>query len=52
MKIFANYLVYSLLCGDAGNRTRVQTSSTNAFYMLSSLLVFDQQPAKNSLLLT
>ena len=35
-----NYII-SRLCfgGDAGTRTRVQTSNPNAFYMLISLLV-------------
>ena len=33
--------------GDGGSRTRVQTSSTNAFYALSFQLVFGRVPGEN-----
>jgi hypothetical protein len=34
--------------GDAGNRTRVQTSNQNTFYMLIFRLVFDLKLTENS----
>ena len=36
------------LCGVGGVRTLVQTTSFQAFYMLSSWLVFDMRPDKNT----
>jgi len=35
-------------CGVGGSRTRVQTSSQNAFYMLSFYLIVGKQPEKSS----
>ena len=37
-----------LICGVGGVRTLVQTTSFQAFYMLSSWLVFDMRPDKNT----
>jgi len=34
--------------GAGGSRTLVQTSSKNAFYMLSFLLVFEHEPEKST----
>ena len=34
-------------CGAAGSRTRVQTSSKTAFYMLSFQLIVGEVPAKS-----
>lgn len=35
------------ICGDGGSRTRVQTSSTNAFYALSFQLIVGMLPGEN-----
>jgi len=44
LAIFISFNLYSLAVlnrGDAGNRTRVQTSGQKAFYILSFYLIFD-----------
>ncbi|CAM1334940.1 protein of unknown function [Tenacibaculum aestuariivivum] len=41
IKTLTNTGFIRVFCGDAENRTRVQTSSSKAFYILSSFLVFD-----------
>ena len=38
--------------GAGGSRTLVQTSSKNAFYMLSLLLVFEHKPEKSTPLMS
>jgi len=40
-----------LFRGAGGSRTLVQTSSRNAFYMLSFLVVFEHKPEKSALLM-
>ena len=45
-------ITYRVKSGDAENRTRVQTSSQKAFYILSSFLIFVQKLIKNNPLLT
>ena len=40
-------MIYRLLCGDGGSRTRVQTSSNNAFYALSFQLVVGKRQGEN-----
>jgi len=42
----------SIFCGAAGSRTRVQTSSKTAFYMLSFQLIVGKVPAKSHPTLT
>jgi hypothetical protein len=39
--------MFDILCGAGGNRTRVQTYSSKAFYMLISLLIVSRKQEMN-----
>lgn len=43
-----NSMYYKAFCGDAGNRTRVQTSNQDSFYMFIFRLILDLKLTENS----
>ena len=47
-RVTSPVLMESQQHGGGGSRTLVQTSSKNAFYMLSFLLIFERNPGKST----